>query len=189
MTKLDIFNMALSQHGRKCTQAEIDSDNPPTEVEACNRMYRTAVDNVLAEYDWSFCVVPIELDYEDDESYGRWLHGYRMPTSVIRIARPYGKGEPFFISGGRYYTDEEKPQVWGIMYTSSIMDMAPSDFCNLVGLWLGYLISTIISPGDANLAQRIIQNYSASLTAMMKRESNSIAESYLDDDDWSAKQR
>lgn len=189
MTKLDIFNMALSQHGKRCTQAEIDSDNPPTEVEACQRMYNVAVQEVLGEQDWSFCVVPIELDLEDDEPYGKWLHGYRMPGNIIRIARADMSSHPFFITGGRYYTDEDNPEVWGVPYTASIMDMAPADFCNLVGLWLGYLISTIISPSDTNLAQRIIQTYSAHLQGLMKRESNSIHANYLDDDDWSAKQR
>lgn len=190
MTKLDIFNMALAQHGKRCTQAEIESSNPPTEVEACERMYRTAVDNVLGEYDWSFCVVPIELYLDDDEPYGKWTHGFRMPGNVIRIARPYsGSREPFFITGGRYYTDEDRPEPWGILYSSKIMDVAPPDFCDLVGIWLGYLISTLISPGDVNLANRILQNYSAGLSSMMKREQNSLYDNYLDADDWSMRQR
>ena len=189
MTKLEIFNKALAQHGKKCTQEELDSSNPPTDVEACQRMYDQAIEDVLAEHDWSFCVVPIELDYEDDEPYGLYRHGYRMPANIIRVARKSSENKyPFFISGGRLYTSEEKPQLWGVLMSSIIMDVAPRDFCNLVALWLGFLVATIISPGDSNLTQRILQNYSAHLQAMMKRELNSVNDNYLDEDDWSRKQ-
>lgn len=188
MTKLEIFNIALSQHGKRCTQTELDSSNPPTEVEACTRMFETAVQDVLGEQDWSFCVAPVELDREDDEPYGRWNHGYRLPGNIIRIARADMGRHPFFTTGGRYYTDEDNPHVWGIRYSAMILDIAPRDFCNLVGLWLGYLVSTIISPSDGNLAQRILQNYSAHLQAMNKRELNNIHANYLDEDDWSRKQ-
>lgn len=189
MTKLDIFNIALSQHGKRCTQEDLLAENPPTEVEACSRMYDIAVQEVLAEQDWSFCVAPVEIDREDDEPYGRWLHGYRMPGNVIRIARADMSRHPFFITGGRYYTDEDDPKPWGITFMATVMDIAPPDFCSLVGMWLGYLISTMISPGDNNLAQRILQNYSADLQSMMRRENNNVHANYLDEDDWSARQR
>ena len=188
MTKLEIYNIALSQHGKKCTQEEIDATIQPTEVEACVRMFETAVQDVLGEQDWSFCVVPIELDREDDEPYGKWHHGYAMPNDIIRIARSDMSMHPFKVSGGRFYTDEDNPEVWGISYTASILEMAPRDFCNLVGLWLGYLISTIISPSDNNLAQRILQNYSAHLQALNRREQNNRHANYLDEDDWSRQQ-
>lgn len=189
MTKLEIFNTALSQHGKRCTQAEMDSVNPPTEVEACQRMYEMAVQDVLGEADWSFCVAPVELDLEDDEPYGKWSHGFLMPGNVIRIARTEAKHEPFFITGGRYYTDEERPEPWGVRWDAGVLDIAPRDFCYLVGLWLGYLVSTIISPSDSNLANRILQNYSAHLQGMMRREDEGRQDNYLDDDDWSAMQR
>lgn len=188
MTKLELFNIALSQHGKRCTQAEIDAANPPTEVEACQRMYEMAVQDVLAEADWSFCVAPVEIYLDDDEPYGKWAHGYLMPGNVIRIARTGAGQQPFLITGGRFYTDEDRPEPWGITWDKTVLDIAPRDFCNLAGLWLGYLVSTIISPGDANLANRILQNYSAHLQAMTRREDESRQDNYLDADDWSARQ-
>jgi len=68
------------------------------------------------------------------------------------------------------------------------MEAAPRDICYLVGLWLGYLVSTTLSPSDNNLANRILQNYSAQLSSVMRREYASSQDNYLDPEDWSAKQ-
>lgn len=189
MTRLEIFNIALSQHGKKCLQEDLVAPNPPTEVEACQRMYEMAVQDVLGEYDWSFFLAPIELDLEDDAPYGRWTHGYLIPAGVSRLTKVGGRNKPYLVAGNRFYTDRDRPDdLWGIRWSSAMMDNAPRELGNLVGLWLGYLISTIISPSDGNLANRILQNYSAHLQAMMRREEGSRQDNYLDPDDWSAKQ-
>lgn len=189
MTKLEIYNIALSQHAKKCTQTEIESLNPPTEVEACNTMFNLAVSDVLGEYDWSYFLAPIELDLSDDEPSGNWKHGFFMPYSVARIAKVSASHKPYLVAGNRYYTQEDAPKgLWGIKWTAADMENAPADICNLVGLWLGYLISTILSPSDNNLANRILQNYSAHLATVMHHEINSCQDNYLDPDDWSAKQ-
>lgn len=187
MKKLEIYRIALAQHAKSCTQEEMDATVKPTEVEACDRMYEMAVQDVLGEYDWSFCVRPVNLILEDDEPHGRWAHGYALPSGLIRIVRTLPRQKPFRISNGRYYTNEDNPETWGITMDSGIMEMAPRDFCNLVGLWLGYLISTIVSPSDTNLANRILQNYSAHLHSLMQRENQSVQDNYLDEDDWSAR--
>lgn len=186
MTKLDIYNLALLQHGKKCTREEMEMDQyKPVEVEICDRMYPIAVENVLGEFDWAFCVVPIEVDRANDEPFGKWSHGYSLPENVVRIARVDANQKPFMVAGGRLYTNDPDMSVWGVVNDSKIMALAPDDFCYLVAMWMAYLISTAISPSDANLPNRILQMYSAQLQSLMKREINHMQESYLSDDDWS----
>ena len=189
MTKLEIYNIALSQHGKKCTKEELESQNPPTEVEACNTMYELAISGVLGENDWSFFLTQIELDFDDDEPAGNWTHGFYMPGNVARIAKISAKHKPYLIAGNRFYTNEDAPKdLWGIKWSALQMEAAPRDICYLVGLWLGYLVSTTLSPSDNNLANRILQNYSAQLSSVMRREYASSQDNYLDPEDWSAKQ-
>lgn len=187
MTKLEIYNLALAQHAKKCTADEMTAQNKPHEVDACDQMFEIAVENVLGEFDWSFCVVPIEIDYEDDEPYGDWEHGYRLPGNLIRIARVDNSGFPFMVASKRLYCNESRPAMWGIPMNVKCIEYGPRDFCALVGLWLAYLISPILSPSDANLSNRILQTYSAQLQTLMKRELNSVQDNYLDEDDWGRK--
>jgi len=187
MTKLEIYNLALAQHAKRCTADEMTAVSKPHEVDACDQMFDIAVENVLGEFDWSFCVAPIELETDDDMPYGEWSHGYLLPYGLIRIARVENGTYPFMVGRGRFYCNEEDPKLWGIRMDAKCIEYGPHDFCALVGLWLAYLISPILSPSDTNLANRILQSYSAQLQTLMKRELNSVNDNYLEADDWGRK--
>lgn len=186
MTKLEIYNIALAMNGKKTTKAEMTAEVKPTEVDACDNMYSLAIKSVLGECDWSFFVRPMNVYLDDDQPHGKWKHGYLIDRcEVYRIARVDAGNEPFQILGERFYTDEDEPSLWGITNDSFILETAPRDFCYLVGLYLGYLISTILSPSDVSIAQGALQAYSGQLSSAMKRECNNFNLNYLEDGDWS----
>lgn len=187
MTKLEIYNIALAMNGKRTTKDELSASCKPTEVDACDSMYSLAVESVLGECDWSYFVHPIRICMEDDVPYGGWRHGYSIEDcDLYRIARVDAGSRPFALLGGRLYTNEDEPYFWGISMDAFILETAPKDFCMLVGLYLGYLVSTILSPSDTAVAQRALQAYSGQLAAARKRESNNFSLNYLEDGDWSA---
>ena len=184
MTKLQIYNLALAQHGKRCTAAEMSAESKPHEVDACDTMFDVAVQNVLGEYDWSFCVVPMQLERDDDEPYGDWAHGYHLPYGMLRLARVENGTFPFMVANNRFYCDEDDPKIWGIPSGVAYSEMWPADFSALIGLWLAFLISPIVSPSDNNLSSRILQTYSAQLQTLMRRELNGVNDNYLPEEDW-----
>lgn len=189
MTKLEIYNIALSVNGKRATKEELNATVKPTEVDACDSMYKIAIETVLGECDWSFFVKPITLNLEDDQPHGKWQHGYSISDSeVYRIARVDAGERPYAFLGNRFYTNERDPQLWGITSDALFIETAPRDFCMLIGLYLGFLVSQVISPSDTALAQRILQSYSGQLSSAMRRERNNMNLNYLEDGDWSAKQ-
>lgn len=188
MTKLEVYNIALGLNGKRCTQKELDSENPPREVSACNLMYTVAIKNVLSETDWSFFVKPIDIDYTDDERAMGFEHGYFIPRRFDRIVRVGCNMSQFHLADNRLYTDDERPEVWGMPAVEDVdMEYAPVNFCNAVGIWLGYLISIQVSPSDANLGNRILQIYSAQLSTMMRAETNGSNDNYLPKEAWGRK--
>lgn len=172
MTRLDIYNIALGQHGRKCTQSDIESQNPPYDVELCNRYYDAAVKKVLGEEDWSFLLRKLEIeDLDDDEPTGKWAHGFLLPKRIMRVSKLSTK--PYMLIGGRFLTDEDEPDIY-VMSDNFDPENAPDDICQLIGLALAYQLCGILAPANSALSQLILQNYTWILQPMISSEATSI---------------
>ena len=170
MTKLQIYNIALQQHGKKCTQAELDSANPPYEVQVCNTNYEAAWRKVLGECDWQSMLVKVDVADCDDEPAGKWAHGFVLPYGIMRVSSISSK--PYQIRAGHFYTDEDNPDIY---YMPEFFDcrIAPENICHLVGLALAFELCAILAPADNAISQRIVQSYGWLLQPMISAEAPS----------------
>ena len=174
MTRTEIYNIALQQHGKKCTEAEVKSENPPYEVQLCHTYYDAAVQKVLGENDWSFLVRRVEVEDCDDEPMGKWKHGFSLPPFYNRVSALSTK--PYQVIDRHFYTDEDNPDIFIIpSYFES--ELAPNNICQLVGLALAYELCGILAPADNAIANLIMQNYSWTLMPMISAEATSFIRS------------
>lgn len=176
MTKTEIYNIALRQHGKKCTEAEVKSDTPPYEVQLCNTYYDAAVQKVLGESDWSWLVRRVDLEDCDDEPSGKWAHGFTLPFGFSRVSDLSTK--PYQVINGHFYTNEDDPEIYIVpseFYFNC--EMAPHNICQLVGLALAYELCGILAPADNAISNLILQNYSWILQPMISAESTSYIRS------------
>ena len=174
MTRTEIYNIALRQHGKKCTEAEVKSDTPPYEVQLCNTYYDAAVQKVLGEVDWSFMVRKVEVEDCDDEPMGKWKHGFSLPPFYLRVSSLSTK--PYQVINRHFLTNEDDPDIY-IVPSFFECEMAPNEICQLVGLALAYELCGILAPADNAIANLVIQNYSWILQPMIAAESTSFVRS------------
>ena len=167
MTRTEIYNIALRQHGKKCTQEEVLSQTPPYEVELCNTYYDAAVRKVLGESDWAFILRRVEASDCEDRPQGRWAHGFVLPPFTLRVSGISTK--PYQIIGRTFLTNEADPDIY-IIPNWFESEMAPDDICQLIGLALAYGLCGILAPANNAIAQLIIQNYSWILQPMITAE-------------------
>ena len=174
MTRTEIYNIALQQHGKKCTEAEVKSDTPPYEVQLCNTYYDAAVQKVMGESDWSFMVRRVDLEDCDDEPMGAWKHGFRLPPFYNRVSDLSTK--PYQVINGHFLTNKDNPDIF-VVPAFFESEIAPRQICQLVGLALAYELCGIIAPADNAISSLILQNYSWILQPMLASESPSIVRS------------
>ena len=172
MTRTDIYNIALRQHGKMCTEAEVKSETPPYEVQLCNTYYDAAVHKVMGENDWSFMVRRVDIADCDDEPTGRWAHGFTLPFGASRVSSLSTK--PYQVINRHFCTDSDDPEIYVVPSHIDCL-AAPPEFCQLVGLALAYELCGILAPADSAIANLILQNYSWILQPMISAE----APSYL----------
>lgn len=177
MTLTEVYNIALKQHGKRCTTEEVESLTPPYEVELCASGYGAAVHRVLGEFDWSRFTVPVIYQELLDFPKGKWAHGYLLPQGILRIVPRSTK--PYDLIGNVYLTNEDHPAIFAIMDNFDC-ESAPDDFCELVGLALAYDLAGIICPPESPVLTMIMQKYSWTLQRMIAAdcppEERSIAE-------------
>lgn len=183
LSKTEIINMALRFHGKNTSYTQMASNNPPIEVEYAKTFYDAAVLHALGEADWSFFTTPIEIDFNDDAPQRSWAHGYRVCSDILRLVPM--RWFAFEILGDRFYTNEDKPSIWGIK--ADCFDdstKAPKDFCLLVANALAYELCSVLCPSDNAKAQTILQFYSWTLSPMLaSRAVNSAHSKTIDEMD------
>lgn len=167
MTKLEIFNIALGEHGKHITETDIT--NGVFEAVMCETYYRAAVLNVLGECDWAYRVQRIPYDVEYDRPEDGWLHGFTLPYGLLRIVKQ--SDEPYQIMGNKYLTDNPRPRIYGIMDCFD-EEMERDDMCYLVGYNLAFLLCQKLSPANNEIMSLILQNYQAMLKPMLTAQSN-----------------
>lgn len=177
MTRTEIYNIALRQHGKTCTNEEVVAINPPYEVGLCASGYNAAVHRVLGEFNWSKYTVPVLYQEVFDFPRGKWEHGFLLPQGVLRIVSRSTK--PYDLIGNMFLTNEDHPEIYAIMDNFDC-ESAPDNFCELVGLALAYDLCGILSPPESPIMQMIMQKYSWTLQSMIAAdcpsEERSLAE-------------
>ena len=176
MTRTEIYNIALRQFGKICTEEEV-TEYPTYEVNLCISGYNAAVHRVMGEHDWSLYTVPVIYPEDFDMPKGKWAHGYLLPQGVLRVVPR--STIPYELLGNLYLTNEDHPEIFAIMDNFDC-ESAPDNFCELVGLALAYDLCGILSPPESPIMQMIMQKYSWTLQRMVAAdcppEERSIAE-------------
>lgn len=167
MTRLELFNLALSLHDRQITQADLESPNPPKEVRLCVTYQPVALSKALHEADWSFFTKRLDVDLSDDVAGWGYSHGYLLPADLYKHVPV--NDEPFQIAGGRYFTNEGSPVLYGIPRDCFETMVHPEEFDMLVASAISYEICGILSP-KSGLEQLALQQYSWLLAALTAAE-------------------
>jgi hypothetical protein len=103
MTDLDLYKITLSLFDKEITQADLDSDTPSREIRLCRLYKDLAQVRAMREFDWSFLVVKLQMDYEDDEPGRGFQHGYLLPLIPSTSTR-LRRGDSIRISGKPMFT-------------------------------------------------------------------------------------
>jgi len=161
MTKLQIFNIALGEHGKQITQADIT--NNIYEAQMCETYYRNAVLNVLGECDWNFLLTRVVYDPDYDYPEGGWTHGFLLPQGILRVVPR--SSYPYEVIGNKFLTNEDRPEIYVMMDTFD-PEVARDEICYLIGYNLAFLLCQKLSPANNVLMQMILQNYNLVLTPL-----------------------
>lgn len=167
MTELDLFNLALAPLGREISEAEYEGEDPSRELRLCRQHLALARIRVMREFDWSCLTVKLDMDWTDDEPGFGFAHGYLLPYGVFKIIGLAGDG-PYRVVGERLYTDEDAPEVHGIM-TGWPESGVPEDLHELAAYALGYLVVPVLAP-EAKLEQLLLQRYTWCLGGLTSAE-------------------
>lgn len=166
MTTLELYNLALSFFDREITQTDIDSATPPREVRLCTQYLQLARHAAMREFDWSFLIVPVEIDAEDDTPDYGFSHGYKLPAGLVTLVH-VGSDHPYEVRGGRLYMDG-KPKMYGIMEAIP-EEGVPRDFYEVIAYSLAFRIAPMLAPAS-KLDQVILQRYTWAVSNLISAE-------------------
>lgn len=167
MTDLELYNITLSLFDREITQEDLDSTNPSREVRLCKLYKKFAQLRVMREFDWSFLVVRLDIDLENDEPGRGYLHGFLLPDGLLKVVHAFSEF-PYDVAGGRIYTDTDEPVVYGIMETLPDSNI-PEDFHELIAYALAYQIAPLLAP-EGKVDQVTLQKYTWALSGLISSE-------------------
>lgn len=168
MTDLELCNLALGIFDRQITQTELDAVIPNKEVRLCRQHLPLARNKVLREFDWSFLIVKLGIDYtQDSGGYKGFIHGYSLPEGVFKVVHAH-TDYAYEIANGTIYTDEDSPEVYGIMQTLPSSGV-PSDYIELTAYALAFSIAPMLAPAGG-LDQVALQKYSWVLSGLISSE-------------------
>jgi hypothetical protein len=168
MTELELFNITLSMFDKELTQSDIDSVTPSKEVRLCIRYKEIAIVRAMREFDWSFLIIPLVMDYTplDVDHFG-FDYSYTLPTGVLKVVHNF-TDYPYEVKRGILHTDTFEPVVYGIMEDLP-EDGIPLDFYELIAMSLAYQIAPMIVP-DGKLDKVIFQKYTWALNSLISAE-------------------
>ena len=170
MTDLDLFNITLSLFDKEITELDLDSSTPSKEVRLCKRYYPLAKYRVMREFDWSFLIVKLQVDSQDDDGGSRgFCHGYRLPEELFKVVQTYSDF-PYEVAEGRVFTDVEDPELYGIM-NELPYDFIPEDFFELIAYALAYQIAPMLAP-EGRMDKVTLQKYTWALNGLVSAECN-----------------
>jgi hypothetical protein len=167
MTDLELYNITLSLFDRVITQEDLDSATPSKEVRLCKLYKPLAILRVLREFDWSFLVVELQIDYGDDSPGRGFLHGYKLPAGLLKVVHAFSDFA-YEVAGGRIYTDVDEAVVYGIMEDLPEADV-PTDFYELIAYALAYQIAPLLAP-EGRVDQVTLQKYTWALNGLISAE-------------------
>lgn len=164
MTLLEIYNIALKPHGKRCSESDLQAENPPYEVELCNTYYRSAVRKALGEADWPEAMRYVEPIEAQGIPKGKWAHAFLLPKNMTRVAVRSTK--PYDLAPGVFLSNSEHPEIY-VISSQFDCEKVSDGLCELVGLALAYILCGLLSPADNNISQVIMQNYNWTLSPMI----------------------
>lgn len=168
MTELELFNITLSLFDREITQEDLDSSTPSKEVRLCRLYQPLAKIRAMREFDWSFLIVRLQLDSQDDiGGFAEYLHGYKLPEGVFKVVHAFSDF-PYEVAGGRLYTDVDDPVVYGIM-DELPSEHVPQDFYELIAYALAFEIAQQLVP-DGRMNEVILQRYTWASSGLISAE-------------------
>lgn len=185
MKDWEIFNIALHCMGRSCTKEQAEAEHPSTEIDYCRTYLPHARLRALSESDWSWFLVPVPIDEENDVPGLGYRHGWMVPFTVLHLAPPKDVASYQFL-GGRFYADRRPKALLGVPeYYTELPH--PEDYDWLVAYSLAAVIAPLLAPGDGNVMNVALQGYAWALgnCRMLEVRNNSkdSVHDWDDDDD------
>ncbi|NJO00393.1 MAG: hypothetical protein HC880_00755 [Bacteroidia bacterium] len=165
MTETEICNLALSHLG---TNQITDIDGTDPESVACATMFDPARDEVLSDFQWTFCNTQLVLTEIDETRLG-WDFIYSYPQQAVRVWNIYNEAtfKDKTNQDFELYFDAA-----GVKRIASNLDSAYADYSYRVTdttLWeqkfinaLSYKLASMISHtliGDPSIALKMAQIY------------------------------
>ena len=165
MDLLKIYNTALSFHNNSVNSLDEDSDVR----RICDMHIEAAKIKVLREYSWSFFIKKLDIDYKNTISGFGYDYGFKLPSNLIRNVKVEENGI-FSIFGNVYYTNTPFPRIYGILSNCFDEYDYPPDLEYLISCNLAVLIASQISPGDNNIKNTILEQYSWTTANLIENE-------------------
>lgn len=116
MSKIEIINKALGMLGANQVR---DIEDNTLEAEAARKMYRPALDSILAETDWTFAIKRVMLEKVDVEP--AWGNGnyFKLPADMIKIVDVMNRNMVWHREGNNIYTPASE---FGLVYVARCVD-------------------------------------------------------------------
>ena len=117
MSKIDIINKALGMLGANQIATLEDKT---LEAEAGNKMYRSSLDSVLAETDWTFAIKRSLLTLSEDK-HPAWGEGnyFELPADLIKIVDVMDRDVFWRREGNYIFTPASE---FGLVYVARCVD-------------------------------------------------------------------
>lgn len=173
MTDLEICNMALSFHDKSITQDQLTSKSNK-EAKNCALYLPIAKQRCVAEFDWSFFIKKLNIDYSDSVPGFGYDNSFKLPYGTVKVVPQDRNDYSYRVLNGRIYTDETEPEVWGIN-EDCVEDMEhPEEFDYLVAFSLGFLLCSVLAPSDQILPQNTLNQFTWTKKLLIEKEAMSF---------------
>ncbi len=117
MSKIEIINKALGMLGANQVK---DIEEHTLEAEAARKMYRPALDSILAETDWTFAIKRELLSLVENKK-PAWGNGnyFELPADMIKIVDIMNRNVLWRREGNYIYTNASE---FGLVYVARCVD-------------------------------------------------------------------
>lgn len=145
-----VCNIALSRLGTASISSLTEGSQNAL---FCNTLLPNAIENVLAQYDWSCSRKRISLNPDGEAPAFGYEYQFPLPVDCVRIVHADLNGEAYTIENGRLLTDSPTLNLVYIARPAdpSVLSVGIRD---AISKTLAFLLSTPLS-SDENMAARV----------------------------------
>jgi hypothetical protein len=182
-SKTEICNIAMAHLGTGDEIGNIDTESSE-EASACRRVYETALDETLRDFDWPFATRIAAAQLIEDDPNDEYAYSYRYPSNCIRIVRVLSgmrndtrqSRVTYKIasdsSGRLFYTDMDEAEIEFIFRETNPL-LYPAGFVMALSLKIAYLTAPRLTKGDPyGMKAALLREYELTLDKERARSSN-----------------